>query len=121
MQYCAKTGTATGYPPHFNGLLFGTTSETYLAHKLAKADHWDEAITVTGLATEQATLDTVTLVTVPELRDKLQEGVPLNQQKSPFTENTTYKGTLTPNGDTSIQIAFTAGKQRWWNSTSLNT
>ncbi|MEV7779906.1 hypothetical protein [Kitasatospora sp. NPDC088351] len=123
VRYFEPIGT-TDYPPHFTGLLFGTTTETYLAHRLARPDHWDEVREVTALtpAPTQAALDEVPLVTVATVRDTLQEGVGLDQQQSPFAEKTTYRATLTPrSGGTPTDLSFATGEQRWWNSTSLNT
>ncbi|MFE4971362.1 hypothetical protein ACFRAR_04505 [Kitasatospora sp. NPDC056651] len=122
MRYFAPIGD-TPYPPHFTGLVFGTTKETFLAHKLAKPDHWDEVLQVTTTPSlTQDILDKVPQVTVPSVRDTLVDGVPLNEQISPFTENTAYQGKLTPRaGGTATDVSLTVGVQLWWNSTSLNT
>lgn len=122
MRYFAPLGD-TPYPPHFTGLLFGTTGETFLAHKLAKPDHWDEVLQVTAAPPPtQDALDKVPQITIPKVRDTLTDGVPLENQTSPFTENTSYQGALAPRtGGTATDVSLTVGLQLWWNSTSLNT
>ncbi|MET8698047.1 hypothetical protein ABZW10_04115 [Kitasatospora sp. NPDC004723] len=120
--YFEPIGTSD-YPAHFTGLLFGTPTETFLGHRLAKPDHWDEVREVTTVTPQpsQSTLDGVPQVTVPSLRDTLETGVDLKKQQSPFTEKTTYQAELTPhNGGSASTLSFTTAEQRWWNSTSLN-
>ncbi|MFD0396556.1 hypothetical protein ACFV84_30455 [Kitasatospora sp. NPDC059811] len=120
--YFEPIGTSD-YPAHFTGMLFGTPTETFLAHRLAKADHWDEVREATAVTPQptQNTLNDVPLVTVPSVRDTLETGVDPNKQQSPFTEKTTYQAKLTPrDGGASSDLSFTAAEQRWWNSTSLN-
>ncbi|MBD0670409.1 hypothetical protein [Streptomyces sp. CBMA156] len=123
LLYFEQIGTATSYPAQFTGLLTGTTDETCLAHKLAKADHWDAVLTVSDLkpAPSQATLDSAPLVTVPKVADTLTGD--LNTQQSQFTTGNTYDSSLTShaNGATGSALSFTAGAEHWWNSTSLNT
>jgi hypothetical protein len=119
-RYFSPIGV-TDYPEHCTGLLFGTPEETYLAHRLAKADHWDEVLAVDHVTPPVSAdgLDSVPVVTVPALPDTLSGD--LTQQHSPFTEGTEYKGqtSLHP-GDPAQTLTFTAGAQQWWNSTTLN-
>jgi hypothetical protein len=122
-RYLEPIGTGR-YSNEFNGLLFGSDEETFLAHRLSKAPDWDEVRTIThSVPFSQDTLDDVPQITVYDVRDTLQ-GYPPNrryEEQSPFEDQCGYNSTVTRRRDgKEFPMTFSAGEQRWWNSTTLN-
>ncbi|MER7707502.1 hypothetical protein ABTX81_31970 [Kitasatospora sp. NPDC097605] len=102
---------ATAYPDYLTYLAFGQGDEIHLAHQLAASPNWDEVITtVQPTGFQQTDLDHAAAVTIPAIKDP--KGV---VTKSPLTKGQSYEGTIG-----SRKVAFTAGRQGWWNHTSLN-
>ncbi|MGW2088751.1 hypothetical protein [Streptomyces sp. NPDC001880] len=102
------------YPEYLTYLLFGKGDEVHLAHQLAKHPNWDEVITAKEpQGIDQTTMDKVPEVTIPSIRDA--HGVLVT---SPLTAGQRYEGMLNEIGAT---VSFKAGKQGWWNHTTLNT
>ncbi|ROR33866.1 hypothetical protein [Kitasatospora cineracea] len=100
-----------GYPDFVTELVFGRGDEVHLAHALAGAPNWDEVITtVDPRGFQPADLAPAATLTVPSLKDP-HAAAP----KSPLTPGTRYEGRI---GDR--PVSFTAGRQGWWNNTSLN-
>ena len=103
---------ATEYPDHLTYLAFGQGSEVHLAHQLAAPPNWDEVITTTQPAGfQQSDLDHATPVTIPAIKDP--KGV---VKTSPLVKGKPYDGLIGTR-----EVTFTAGRQGWWNHTSLNT
>ncbi|MFJ1707071.1 hypothetical protein [Kitasatospora sp. NPDC088346] len=101
-----------GYPDYVTALSFGQGDEVHLAHRLAGAPNWDEVITtVDPRGFQPGDLAPAATVTVPTVKDP-HGAAP----KSPLTTGTGYEGKI---GDRTV--TFTAGRQGWWNHTSLNT
>ncbi|MDY0811354.1 hypothetical protein [Kitasatospora purpeofusca] len=102
---------ATEYPDLLTYLAFGDGSEVHLAHQLAASPNWDEVITTTDPSGfEQSDLEHATAVTIPAIKDP--KGV---VKTSPLVKGKTYEGLIG-----SREVTFTAGRQGWWNHTSLN-
>ncbi|OON71929.1 hypothetical protein [Streptomyces tsukubensis] len=102
---------ATDYPDSLTCLAFGAGFEIHLAHQLAASPNWDEVITTaqpTGF--QQSDLDHAAAVTVPAVKDP--KGVVTT---SPLEKGKPYKGLIETR-----EVTFTAGRQGWWNHTSLN-
>jgi hypothetical protein len=102
---------AKTYPERLTYLAFGRDLEVHLAHQLAAPKNWDEVITVTShQGFRPADLDRAAAVVIPTIMDP--HG-PVAQ--SPLTTGQRYEGALDGR-----KVAFTAGRQGWWNNTSLN-
>ncbi|MFF0296065.1 hypothetical protein ACFYST_20480 [Kitasatospora sp. NPDC004614] len=102
---------ATGYPDYLTLLSFGQGDEVHLAHQLAASPNWDEVVTtVEPQGFGPADLRPAGTVTIPSIKDA--HGV---VGKSPLVTGGKYQGRI--DGRT---VNFTAGRQGWWNNTSLN-
>jgi hypothetical protein len=100
------------YPDYLTYLAFGRDDEVHLAHQLAAAPNWDEVITtVTPQGFQAPDLTPASTVTIPAIKDP--HGV---LPKSPLTPGTAYEGRI---GERAV--SFVAGRQGWWNNTSLNS
>ncbi|RKE17335.1 hypothetical protein [Streptomyces sp. TLI_171] len=102
---------AAGYPDFLTALAFGQDDEVHLAHRLDGAPNWDEVITTGNpQGFRPGDLAPAGTVTVPTVKDPHGAA-----GKSPLTPGTAYEGAV---GDR--KVTFTAGRQGWWNTTSLN-
>ncbi|MEU4360101.1 hypothetical protein [Streptomyces virginiae] len=102
---------ATDYPEHLTYLAFGEGSEVHLAHQLAASPNWDEVITTSNPAGfEQSDLDHAAALTIPAIKDP--KGV---VKTSPLVKGKPYEGQIGTR-----EVTFTAGRQGWWNHSSLN-
>lgn len=102
---------AKTYPDYLTCLAFGQGAEVHLAHQLAAPKNWDEVITVTDpQGFQQADLDHAAAVTIPSIKDA--KGV---LDKSPLITGQKYDGEIGQR-----KVSFRAGRQGWWNHTSLN-
>ncbi len=102
---------ATTYPDYLTYLAFGRGEEVHLAHQLAASPNWDEVITATGpTGFLPGDLDRAAAVTIPAIKDP--KGVVTT---SPLTKGQPYEGRIDDR-----TVTFTAGRQGWWNHTSLN-
>ncbi|MEV0537667.1 hypothetical protein [Kitasatospora sp. NPDC050463] len=100
-----------GYPDYVTQLVFGRDDEVHLAHKLAGAPNWDEVITTLDpQGFQPSDLAPAATLTVPSVKDP-HGAAP----RSPLTTGTRYEGRI---GERTV--SFTAGRQGWWNHTSLN-
>jgi hypothetical protein len=101
------------YPEDLTYLAFGADDEIHIAHFLARPKNFDEVVTVSA----SQPIDPAMLHRVPTL---VIEGVPDPHgpvNPSPLIKGDDYVGLLDGNGD---KVAFTVGRQGWWNFTSLN-
>ncbi|QRX89950.1 hypothetical protein [Streptomyces noursei] len=108
------------YPDNLTYLLFGQGDETHLAHQLAQHPNWDEVITITDPLGElldigQTVMDQVPAITVLGIDDP--HGV---VAASPLTTGEVYKAQITGASGAADEMNFRAGRQGWWNHTSLN-
>lgn len=102
---------AAGYPDYLTCLSFGQGDEVHLAHRLAGAPNWDEVITtVNPQGFQPGDLAPAGTLTVTNVKDPHGAA-----QTSPLTTGTAFEGKF---GDRTV--GFTAGRQGWWNNTSLN-
>ncbi|MGW6913001.1 hypothetical protein ACWGB8_04115 [Kitasatospora sp. NPDC054939] len=102
---------ATTYPDYLTYLAFGQGDEVHLAHQLAAPKNWDEVITTRGpQGFEPADLAAAKAVTIPSIKDPKGP-----VERSPLTTGQTYEGEIGGR-----PVRFTAGRQGWWNHTSLN-
>ncbi|MBI0300765.1 hypothetical protein JBE04_41545 [Streptomyces sp. PRKS01-29] len=107
------------YANNFNGLLFGSDRELFLAHRLSEYPNWDEvrAFTYHQQQLMPRTLDDVAQVTITGLRDTLET----NHLQSPFDVYSPGSMTVIPRcGGEPFSTQIRIGEQQWWNSTTLN-
>ena len=101
------------YPEKLTYLVFGEGDEIHIAHYLARPKNFDEVVDISA----SQPIDPATLHKVPSM---VIEGTtdphgPINP--SPLVRGNQYVGMIDGNGD---KVAFTVGRQGWWNFTSLN-
>ncbi|WP_243274253.1 hypothetical protein SALCHL_000214 [Streptomyces albus subsp. chlorinus] len=100
-------------PTHLTCLLFGEGDEAHLAHQLAKKPNGDGVLTLTeprGIT--PALLSEVSDITIESIEDP--HGV---VTQSPVKKGQRYEARA---GGTGAPVGFRAGRQGWWNHTSLN-
>nr|WSX75127.1 hypothetical protein OH826_15245 [Streptomyces sp. NBC_00899] len=112
VRYFRKLG-GLEYPAHLTYLLFGEGDEVHIAHQLAEKPNWDEVVTVT----DPRDLDPALLGKVPDITIASIDDPHGVVQDSPLTKGQRYEAAIDGAGAT---IGFTAGRQGWWNHTSLN-
>lgn len=102
------------YPAYLTYLLFGEGDEVHIAHRLARQPNWDDVDTVTDpRGIDPALLGGVPEFTIDSIADP--HGVVAD---SPLVTGHTYDAKV---GATGAPISFTAGRQGWWNNTTLNS
>ncbi|MET9993174.1 hypothetical protein ABZ061_26825 [Streptomyces mutabilis] len=104
---------------YFNGLLFGSDKETFLAHRLPVYPNWDEVRAVPYHRQQliPRTLDDVARVTISGVRDTLGD----HYLQSPFDSYRPDSMTVTTRcGGDRFSTPIQLGEQQWWNSTTLN-
>ncbi|MEU2608772.1 hypothetical protein [Streptomyces albus] len=112
VRYFRKLG-GLPYPTYLTYLLFGEGDEVHLAHQLAEKPNWDEVITATEPQNiDPALLSKIPDVTIESIRDP-HGVVPDSPLKNGQKYDAKADGAATP-------ISFKAGRQGWWNHTSLN-
>jgi hypothetical protein len=112
VRYFRKLG-GLEYPRYLTYLLFGEGDEVHIAHELAKKPNWDEVVTVTDTQNiDPGIMAKVPDITVESIADP--HGV---VEESPLKKGRRYDAKVDGAG---ASISFKAGRQGWWNHTSLN-
>ncbi|RNG22182.1 hypothetical protein EEJ42_21730 [Streptomyces botrytidirepellens] len=112
VRYFRKLG-GLEYPTYLTYLLFGEGDEVHIAHELAKKPNWDEVITLT----EPRNIDPTLLSKVPDITIESIEDPHGVVTESPLKKGQRYDAKINGAG---ASISFKAGRQGWWNHTSLN-
>ncbi|UNZ21178.1 hypothetical protein [Streptomyces sp. 891-h] len=113
VRYFRKLG-GLKYPAHLTYLLFGEDDEVHIAHQLAKKPNWDEVITLA----EPRGIDPSFLSKVPDITVEAIEDPHGVVTESPLKKGQRYEAKINGVG---TSIKFRAGRQGWWNHTSLNS